>query len=136
MREHRNGAMGAAGGERPRLENHSGPDFTAAEVINPSEGAFEEQRRLTRALLRKGHRVFSFAYHSPSLAPGNTPYVRTEADLRGFLGRIEQYLEFFTGEVGGRAATPFEVKALAELCNGAPSVTAKEDKQPRCSARA
>jgi len=40
--------------------------------------------------------------------------VRTEADLRGFLNRIEQYLDFFTGEVGGRAATPFEVKALAE----------------------
>jgi hypothetical protein len=65
-------------------------------------------------LLRKGHRVFSFAYHSPSLAPGNTPYVRTEADLRGFLNRIEQYLDFFFKEVGGRAATPFEVKALAE----------------------
>src|SRR5437588_2317437 len=104
--------------------------------LTPEGISFEEQRRLTRALLRKGHRVFSFAYHSPSLAPGNTPYVRTEADLRGFLRRIEQYLEFFTGEVGGRAATPFEVKALAELCNGAPSVTAKEDKQPRCPARA
>ncbi len=69
---------------------------------------------MTRALLRSGHRVFSFTYHSPSLAPGNTPYVRTEADLRAFLRRIEQYLEFFFGEIGGRAATPFEIKALAE----------------------
>ena len=73
-----------------------------------------EQRRLTRALLREGHRVFSFTYHSPSLAPGNTPYVRTQADLSAFLQRIDQYLDFFTGEIGGRAATPFEVKALAE----------------------
>jgi hypothetical protein len=30
------------------------------------------------------------------------------------LRRIEEYLEFFLGEVGGRAATPFEVKALAQ----------------------
>jgi hypothetical protein len=86
-------------------------------ILTPEGISFEEQRRLTRALLRQGHRVFSFAYHSPSLAPGNTPYVRTEADLGAFLKRIEQYLNFFFEEVGGRAATPFEVKALAEQCS-------------------
>src|SRR5271154_4535517 len=86
-------------------------------TLTPEGISFAEQRRLTRALLRKGHRVFSFTYHSPSLAPGNKPYVRNEADLRAFLERIEQYLHFFTEEVGGRAATPFEVKALAEHCS-------------------
>jgi hypothetical protein len=93
-------------------------------TLTPEGISFAEQRRLTRALLRHGQRVFSFTYHSPSLAPGNTPYVRSEADLRAFLRRIEQYLDFFMGELGGRAATPFEIKALAEqwtprLC-GAP----------------
>ena len=83
-------------------------------TLTPEGISFDEQRRLTRALLQEGQRVFSFSYHSPSLAPGNTPYVQNEADLRGFLRRIEQYLEFLAGEVGGRAATPFEVKALAE----------------------
>lgn len=85
-------------------------------TLTPEGISFEEQRRLTRALLRKGHRVFSFAYHSPSLAPDNTPYVRTETDLRAFLKRIEQYLYFFYEEIGGRAATPFEVRALAQQC--------------------
>ncbi len=85
-------------------------------MLTPEGISFAEQRRLTLALLRKGHRVFSLTYHSPSLAPGNTPYVRTEADLQAFLRRIEQYFEFFTGELGGRAATPFEIKALAERC--------------------
>jgi hypothetical protein len=83
-------------------------------TLTPEGISFEEQRRLTRALLRNGHRVFSFTYHSSSLAPGNTPYVRSEAELRAFLQRIEQYLDFFMGELGGRAATPFEIKALAE----------------------
>jgi hypothetical protein len=83
-------------------------------TLTPEGISFDEQRRLTRALLQEGQRVFSFSYHSSSLAPGNTPYVQNEADLREFLHRIEQYLEFFSGEVGGRAATPFEVKALAE----------------------
>jgi len=89
--------------------------------LTPEGISFEEQRRLTRALLRQGHRVFSFSYHSPSLAPGNTPYVRDEDDLRAFLQRIEQYLRFFIEEVGGRAATPFEIKALAERCSGSPA---------------
>ena len=83
-------------------------------ILTPEGISFDEQRRLTRALLRNGHRVFSFTYHSPSLAPGNTPYVRNQADLSAFLRRIEQYLDFFLGEIGGRPATPFEVKALAE----------------------
>lgn len=82
--------------------------------LTPEGVSFEEQRRLTRVLLRKGHRVFNFTYHSPSLVPGNTPYVKNEVDLRAFLRRIERYLEFFSGEVSGRGATPFEVKALAE----------------------
>jgi hypothetical protein len=83
-------------------------------TLTPEGISFDEQRRLTRALLHEGQRVFSLSYHSSSLAPGNTPYVQTEADLRAFLQRIEQYLEFFSGEIGGCAATPFEVKALAE----------------------
>ena len=88
--------------------------------ITPEGVPFEEQRRLTRAMLRSGYRVFSLTYHSPSLAPGNTPYVRTAAELAAFLERIEQYLDFFMTEAGGRAATPFEVRELA-LRHGAPA---------------
>ncbi len=104
-------------------------------TLTPEGISFEEQRRLTRALLRKGHRVFSFAYHSPSLAPGNTPYVRSEADLRGFLQRIEQYLAFFTEEIGGRAATPFEVKALANRRSTPASDTSERARKSNCSPR-
>jgi len=103
-------------------------------TLTPEGISFDEQRRLTRALLHEGQRVFSFCYHSPSLAPGNTPYVQNETDLRGFLRRIEQYLEFFAGEVGGRAATPFEVKALAErwssLQHAAPEHAGKHSRRP------
>src|SRR4051812_33858741 len=82
-------------------------------VLTPEGVTFEEQRRLTRAMLRRGYRVFSLVYHSPSLAPGNTPYVRNAAELRSFLRRIEQYIEFFMGEAGGRPATLFEIKEQA-----------------------
>lgn len=104
-------------------------------TLTPEGISFEEQRRLTRALLRKGHRVFSFTYHSPSLALGNTPYVRSAADLRAFLQRIERYLDFFTGEIGGQAATPFKVKALAERWGVARSATPEHTPEPNCSPR-
>ena len=87
------------------------------------------------ALLRSGQRVFSFTYHSPSLAPGNTPYVRSEADLRAFLRRIEQYLDFFMGELGGRAATPFEIKALAQRRSPAPCAGAEARQAPMETSR-
>lgn len=44
---------------------------------------------LSRALnaidiaLDDGLRLLNFSFHSPSLAPGNTPYVRSEAELEG-----------------------------------------------------
>src|SRR5215472_1398963 len=97
---------------------------------SPEGISFDNERQLTRALLAEGERVFSFSYHSPSLAPGNTPYVQNEADLRGFLRRIEQYLEFFAGELGGRAVTPFEVKALAERCSWSRDTAPEPAREP------
>jgi hypothetical protein len=44
-------------------------------------------------------------YHSPSLAPGNTPYVKSEAELTAFLGRIETVLRVFKEELGGAFTT-------------------------------
>src|SRR3954454_14999259 len=82
-------------------------------VLSPEGITFEEQRRLTRAMLRRGHRVFSLTFHSPSLAPGNTTYVHDSAQLQLFLRRIEQYLEFFMPEIGGRPPTPFEIRERA-----------------------
>ena len=63
-------------------------------------------------MLRRGHRVFSFTYHSPSQVPGFTPYVGSEAELTGFLDRFERYFGYFFDELGSAAATPAEIKTL------------------------
>ena len=81
-------------------------------VLTPEGITAEEHRLLVRTLLAAGQRVFSFTYHSPSLAPGNTPYVQSEADLALFLDKFERFFDFFFGEIGGRAATPMEIKEL------------------------
>jgi glycosyltransferase involved in cell wall biosynthesis len=78
--------------------------------LSPEGNSLEEAIRLTRALVRRdGRRLLVLSYHSPSLVPGNTPYVRTDAELKTFLYWIEAYLDFFFGEMQGRSSTPGEV---------------------------
>jgi hypothetical protein len=79
--------------------------------LTPEGQSFEELRRLTGAMVASGHRVFSFTYHSPSLEPGHTPYVRDRADLDRFLDCFDRYVDYFKHELGGRPATPGEIKA-------------------------
>lgn len=81
--------------------------------LSPEGIDTQELIRLTRTMLRSGHRLFSFTYHSPSLQPGNLPYVQSDDDLRIFLDRFEAFFDFFFGEVGGRAITPLGFRELA-----------------------
>lgn len=82
--------------------------------LSPEGFSAEEQCRLIDALLARGQRTFSLTYHSPSLAPGHTPYVRSEADLARFLQTIEQVLAHFQGR-GGRFTTLNAVHARMSL---------------------
>jgi hypothetical protein len=81
--------------------------------LTPEGSTLEEGKRLTRAMLNEGHRVFVVSYHSPSLVPGNTPYVRDRKDLQTFLGWLRGYLEFFMGEVHGLPSTPLQIRTAA-----------------------
>ena len=61
----------------------------------------------------EGDRLFALSFHSPSLAPGNTPYVRDAADLACFhrwwdavIGRFDR--------LGVRPATVAEIVAAAD----------------------
>jgi hypothetical protein len=77
-------------------------------MLSPEGFLPEHHRRLTRSLLDRGVRVFSFTLHSPSLRPGCTPYVQSAAELDKFLDACRRYFEFFLGEIGGVAKTPLE----------------------------
>jgi hypothetical protein len=73
--------------------------------LSPEGHSAGEQRRLVEALVRRGHRFFTLTYHSPSLAPGHTPYVRTKDDLAAFLATIEEVLLYFRDGLGGSFTT-------------------------------
>ena len=75
--------------------------------LTPEGVPLREAKQLTRKLLDDDRqRVFVMSYHSPSLEPGNTPYVRSDKDLQRFLRWIEAYVEYFITELGGTPITP------------------------------
>lgn len=82
--------------------------------LSPEDYDEAEMRRLTATLLEDGVRIFVFSFHSPSVMPGGTPYVRTPADLEAFLAKCRRYFEHFFATLGGQAMTPVQVRQLLE----------------------
>jgi hypothetical protein len=80
-------------------------------TLTPEGMSIHELKRLTRLLLHRGQRVFTFNYHSSSLLPGYTPYVRTRADLDRMVHTMEEYLHYFIEELGGISMTPMEFRS-------------------------
>lgn len=78
--------------------------------LSPEGHSLADLKRLTRKLLANGTRVLTFSFHSPSLRPGCTPYVKTEADRARLLDTCRAYFAFFRDEVGGRFTTPYQVR--------------------------
>lgn len=65
---------------------------------------------LTQALVRQGQHIFVVSFHSPSLAPGNTSYVKDLRDKNNLEDWIYIFVKFFEEEMGGAFATPHQVK--------------------------
>jgi hypothetical protein len=86
-------------------------DLLARLRLSPEGYSLADLIRQTRAALAAGTRLFMLTYHSSSLLPGATQYVRSETDRRAFLATIDGYLRFFLAELGGRADTATRVAA-------------------------
>jgi hypothetical protein len=91
--------------------------------LTPEGNTLSECKRLTRSMVAQGHRIFVASYHTPSLVPGHTPYVRNPRDLDRFLHWLEGYCDFFFHEIGGVASTPSEVRQWALGCEAAADQT-------------
>lgn len=87
------------------LLRHGGEKlYRAAQAMGPLAGALSRARMLSRvpltpegvpaqdaiaaidALMEEGVRLLNFSFHSPTLEPGHTPYVRNARDLDAFYG--------------------------------------------------
>ena len=73
--------------------------------LTPEAVSVSEAKKLVRHMLHRGKKVFNLTYHSPSLKPGCTRYVRTEQDLLHFLAWLDEFYTFFTEEINGDLVT-------------------------------
>jgi hypothetical protein len=104
--------------------------YSATRTLGPVAGAMARARLLSRvpltpegvpvadalaaidALIEEGVRVLNFSFHSPTLEPGHTPYVRTEGDRTAFYAWWDAVLTHLTRR-GVASAT------LTQLLNAA-----------------
>jgi hypothetical protein len=73
--------------------------------LTPEGTNVTDAKRLVRALLGKRINMFVISYHAPSLLAGNTPYVQSIADRDRLLRWLDEFYEYFFGDLGGAAAT-------------------------------
>jgi hypothetical protein len=122
------GFLGSSMGRRLKLPG----GFAHARLLErirltPEGMSFSDLRRLVLAMSAAGHRVFNLIYHSPSIVAGNTPYVRSEVELKSFQSTIERFLDFFLGDFGGRATTLTELwQQMAGVRSSVPERAAQE----------
>lgn len=81
-------------------------------TLTPEGVPVEEYTRLVEHMIAQGQRIFCMTYHSPSLEPGNTPYVRSQADLTRFISSIARFLESFFNRLGGQPTDPLSLRKL------------------------
>jgi hypothetical protein len=82
--------------------------------LTPEGFNLSHLKACAHALVASGVRVLVFSFHSPSLVPGFTPYVRDRDDLAEFIKRIDEFLRFFQNTLGGVFGRPADVLALAQ----------------------
>jgi hypothetical protein len=88
-------------------------------MLSPEGNSLQEMKDLTETLLGDGVRTFALTFHSPSLKPGCTPYVRSLEDRDRFLDTLRQYFRYFVHELGGVPTTP---AALFDSVSGGTSI--------------
>ncbi|MES2441519.1 MAG: polysaccharide deacetylase family protein [Pseudomonadota bacterium] len=79
-------------------------------ALTPEGTSLADAKRAIDVLLEQDHRLFSLSFHSPSLAPGNTPFVRSAEDLAGFYAWWDAILDHFAK----RGVAPASVEEIAE----------------------
>lgn len=82
-------------------------------ALTPEEMPVADALEAVRIAVGEGVRVLNMSFHSPSLVPGHTPYVRTAADLARFYDWWDRMLALLD-RLGVRAASLDDLLAAAD----------------------
>ena len=74
-------------------------------VASPEHEDLERLKNLAICMEKEGMSVTNIYFHSSSLKPGGSPYVRSEEELEIFLTKIDKYLHFMIHTLGFKNVT-------------------------------
>lgn len=81
--------------------------------LTPEGVSLEEARAAIRTMAQHKEALYCLSFHSPSVEPGHTPYVRSDEDLERFYAWIEAVLDLLVGQMHARPADPEDIFAAA-----------------------
>ncbi len=64
--------------------------------LSPELSSGKEMIKLSKHFVKSGHNYLNMSFHSTSLLPGKSPFVRNERELILFLDKIEVFLQYAT----------------------------------------
>jgi hypothetical protein len=92
-------------------------------ALTPEDMPLADAIEAVRVAVGEGLRLLNFAFHSPSVEPGHTPYVRDAADLAAFHRWWEVMLNLLQ-RIGVRPASQAQLIAAFDAACGTPAPSA------------
>jgi len=87
-------------------------------ILSPETDSVSDMLAVSRRVLEEGGRHLHMFFHSNSLVPGLTPFVRTAKDLEGMYASIQRYFDGLAAFARVQPQTVSEVAARFELDAG------------------
>lgn len=87
-------------------------------ALTPEDMPLHEAKEAVRVAIGEGQQLLNFAFHSPSVEPGHTPYVQTAADLAAFLRWWDEMLAL----LDRLGVKPASVDEIVRAIDGSPGV--------------
>ncbi len=82
--------------------------------LNPEFYSADMMIELAKKIITNGYQVLNLFFHSTTLEPGLTPFVRDEAEYQSFLERIRGFFRYAT-EAGADSVTMSEILDSGEM---------------------
>jgi hypothetical protein len=84
-------------------------------ILSPETDTASDMLAVSRRIIEEGGRHLHMFFHSNSLVPGLTPFVRTTGELEGLYASIERYVEGLSAFARVEPRTVSEEAAVFEL---------------------
>lgn len=78
-------------------------------TLTPEGISIEEALAAIRIMAQRQEALYCLSFHSPSVEPGHTPYVRNETDLERFYTWLTTVLDLLVGQMHARPADPQDI---------------------------